>query len=109
VFFLVTHTWDPKDEAQVSKEVIRLFYDCHYGLVGNPWPKLFTTWQDPREPRLISLWESSNREMLEAVFAGRSALADVVQTEIRHVRQLYPPHVGCYNLMQIVTRPEPPR
>ncbi|MCX7015090.1 MAG: hypothetical protein NTW86_21485 [Candidatus Sumerlaeota bacterium] len=104
MFFLVTHTWDPKDEEQVSKQMIKLFYDCHYGLVGNPWPKLFNVWQDPASPKITALWESSNLQMLKDVFKERTAF----HTDITHVRQLYPPHVGCYNLMKIVTRPEAP-
>ncbi len=102
MFFIVTHSWKPEDEERVSREMIKLMYDCHYGLVGNPWPKLFTLWQDPRKCEILALWESSNRQMLQDVFKDRHGF----ETDIRHVRQLYPPHVGCYNLMNIVTKPD---
>ena len=103
MFFLVTHTWDVANEEQVSKEMIKLFFDCHYGLVGNPWPKLFFAWHHPKKPEMTALWESSNPEMLLDVFKERKSFT----TEITHVRQLYPPHVGCYNLMKIRTNRDP--
>ena len=103
MFFLVTHTWDVGDEEEVSREMIKLFYDCHYGKVGNPWPKLFFAWLDPIEPQITALWESSNLKMLKAVFEDRSSVFDAT---MRHVRQLYPPHVDCYRSVNITTDPD---
>ncbi|MCX7013951.1 MAG: hypothetical protein NTW86_15600 [Candidatus Sumerlaeota bacterium] len=107
MFFIVKHTWPPASEEKVSQDMIRLFVQCFYGKVGNPWPKLFHAWQDPRSPVIYALWESSTRKMLEAVFADESRTS--FTTEITHVRQLYPPHENLYSCARIATNPDLPQ
>ena len=104
MFFLVTHTWGEMDDDLVSSEMIRLFYNCHYGKVGNPWPKLFFVWQDPRQRRITALWESSTLPMLKDAYVDRKGF----QAEFTNVKQLYPPHPDCYGEMKLVTKPNLP-
>ena len=101
MFFLVTHTWTAPNDQAASKKLRQLMTDSHYGRIGKPWPKLITLWQNPRTREVHACWESPNRRDLEKVFARER----VLRTEITHVRQLYPPHVQCYNAMEI--RPDP--
>ena len=101
MFFLVTHRWPTPTEPAASKRIIRLMLDAHHGKIGRPWPKLLMLWQNPRAPEIIACWEASSRTSLERVLKNVAPL----RTEIKHVRQLYPPHIQGYNLMTIATDP----
>ena len=102
MFFLVTHRWSARTESDASKRIIRLMLDAHHGKIGRPWPRLLTLWQNPREAEVIACWEATERRSLERVFKRVKPLT----TEIKHVRQLYPPHVQGYNVMTITTDPD---
>ena len=101
MFFLVTHRWSAPRDAEASQRLVQLMLDAHHGKIGRPWPRLLTLWQNPREPEVVACWEASDRRSLARVFRRFAPLT----TEIKHVRQLYPPHVQGYNVMNIVTDP----
>ena len=101
MYFLVSHRWESKDDAAASQRILRLATEAHYRAERGGWPRLLTLWQDPREREAIGCWESPDRARLARVFAGEKAFA----TAIRHVRQLYPPHVQGLNAMLL--RPDP--
>jgi hypothetical protein len=102
MFFLVTHRWHAPREPAASKRLIQLMLDAHHGKTGRPWPRLLTVWQNPRAPEAIACWESPDRRTLERVYRRAAPLT----IDIKHVRQLYPPHVQSYNLMTVATDPD---
>jgi hypothetical protein len=97
MFFIVAHTWEPEDQANVNSSLVNLCRKGHYGLLGDPWPKLFSIWITPDALSGYSLWEAQNPESLE------KALSSImyVKSSMTHVRQLYPPHVNAYNMLDM--------
>jgi hypothetical protein len=100
MFFLVTHRWETKDDAAASARLLQLATDAHHRAERGGWPRLASLWQDPRAREVIACWESPSRAKLSRLLA-RERLFD---TTIRHVRQIYPPHVQGLNAM--VIRPD---
>ena len=101
MYFLVTHRWEPMHDAEASQRILRLAAKSHYRAERGGWPRLVLLWQDPREREVVACWESPDRARLARLFAAEKMLT----TAIRHVRQLYPPHVQGLNAM--VLRPDP--
>lgn len=99
MFFLVTHRWEKGSEAEVSSNLIGLLRRVWYGGIGDPWPKLFYMWFDPKSPTAYALWESSTPGALKEVLDK----LDDIATEFVHVKQLFPPHVDLYHVAKITT------
>jgi len=95
LFFLAIHRWEKKDELEVSKTLIQLFRSVWYGKIGNPWPKLFFVWLDPKRTVAYALWESSDQKPVEELLAKLK----YVKTEIVHIRQIFPPHMDLYTVI----------
>jgi hypothetical protein len=102
MFFIVSHHWTAPQEDAASKRIIRLMLVHSHPDPRKPWPKLLSLWQNPRKREVIACWESPTRRQLTQVFAGDHP---VLRTEIKHVRQLFPPHAQGYNVMKIKTDP----
>jgi hypothetical protein len=100
MFFLVTHTWEEGNEEQANFSLIRLFRNASYGKIGNPWPKLFNSWEDPKSPTVYSLFEASSKEQLTELLES----IEDVQSTMLNVRQLYPPHVDTYDKFDLQRR-----
>jgi hypothetical protein len=101
MFFLVSHRWTPAQDAAASRSLIQLMLTEHPGHRRRPWPRLITLWQNPRQREVTACWESPTRRQL----ARRLSRERALNTEITHVRQLFPPHVQGYNAMEIKTNP----
>ncbi len=99
MFFIVTHSWEKEAETEVNRTFVDLMRGAYYGKVGNPWPRLFNIWLDPKRPTAYALWESSTPDALADVL---KELPDI-ETEFVHVRQLFPPHVDLYHVTKIET------
>ena len=97
MFFIVSHSWDKENYDNVNASIANLFRKSEYGLLGSPWPKLFNFWADPISCKGFSLWEAQNPESLEELLQK----IEYIQSSKQHVKQLYPPHINLYNMMDI--------
>lgn len=102
MFFLVTHRWETKDDATASTRLLQLASEAHFRAERGGWPRLAHLWQDPRAREVFACWESPNRARLARLFAREHAF----ETTIRHVRQLYPPHIQGFNAMVLRADPD---
>ncbi len=99
MYYLVTHRWEKSVEPEALHELTELCKDAYYGKVGEPWPRLFYVWLDPKDTQAFALWESAGPAPLEQVL-GR---LQRIQTEKVHVKQIYPAHIDLYSVARIET------